>query len=653
MTGADIVRSPIRIGRKQVKNRLFLSAHDTGLTRRGLPTDEMIAYYEARAKGSVGLVVIQAAAVHESAQYWSRILMADRDDIIVPYRRMVGRLRSFDAVVVGQLFHSGRLFHGRGIGGTLPVPIAPSVVPMEAAAMMPRAMTTQEVEETVAQYVAAARRLALADVDGIEVTAAHGYLPWQFLNPATNKRGDRFGGGFDERLIFVRELLGGIRRALGAERIVGLRVSADDGDPAMIPTADVVRICQILEQESLVDYFSFAFGNEGSHSGATHMIPPMDRPAGYVGPAIGRIREQLKTPVLAAGRINDAQTAIRILSEGWADMCGGARAYICDPDFAEKTVSGKFAEVRACIACNQACVGHLEAGYSISCIQYPESGRELEFPAVHRQKPQRKVLVIGGGPAGMKAAAVAAARGHNVVLREAHRQLGGQILLAQKLPRRAEFGGLITNLTRELGATTARVYLNSKVTAETIAADAPDVIVCAVGAQSGLMEIERSTDARVVDSWKVIEDDLDIGSRIAVYDWRADWIGGGVAEKLALQGCHVDLIVNGSRIGDHIQTYVRDMLAGSLHSLRVNLITYGRLFGMEDRTVYFQHSISGEPIIVEDVDALVVCGYHTARNELDGALSSSGVPVLRIGDALAPRTAEEAVLEGLRAARNV
>ena len=282
--------------------------------------------------------------------------------------------------------------------------------------------------------------------------------------------------------------------------------------------------------------------------------------------------------MFVAGRFNQPQNAERMLGAGDADMCAMTRALICDPEMPSKTESGRLDDVRACIGCNQACIGHILLGYPVSCIQHPETGRELQYGTREPAREPRKILVAGGGPAGMKVAAVAAERGHQVTLYERSPQLGGQTLLAQLLPRRAEFGGIVTNLAREVELAGVEVVKNTAVTRELVDVQIPDAVVLATGASPYRPPIEGAEEAHVVDAWQVIRGEANVGSSVVIADWRCDWVGMGLAEKLARDGCRVRLCVNGNFAGQMIQQYVRDTWLGALHELGIEVIPMARLF---------------------------------------------------------------------------
>jgi NADPH-dependent 2,4-dienoyl-CoA reductase/sulfur reductase-like enzyme len=295
----------------------------------------------------------------------------------------------------------------------------------------------------------------------------------------------------------------------------------------------------------------------------------------------------------------------------------------------------------------------MHSGYPISCIQHPVSGREIIYGRFKYVEKPRKVLVAGGGPAGMKAAVVAAERGHDVTLYEQSDRLGGQVLLAQLLPERLEFGGIVTNLLREIELTGVKIVKNTKVTAELVVSEAPDTVIVATGAVPYLPRIEGADEGHVVNVWQVLKNEVQIGSNVLVADWRCDWIGLGIAEKLLREGCRVRLAVNGNMPGQTIQQYVRDRWTAELNRLGVEIITYARLYGVDSDTAYLQQTTNDEAIICKDVDTVVLALGHQSVTELEQALADFTHEVHIIGDCLAPRTVEEAILEGLKVGTSV
>jgi 2,4-dienoyl-CoA reductase-like NADH-dependent reductase (Old Yellow Enzyme family) len=629
-----------------LKNRIMSTGHDTTLPVDGTVNEALVAYQEARARGGVGLIVLQVSGVHETARYTNHVLMATDDASIPGYRRVAEAVHRFDAVLFAQLFHPGREI-AEADGGLLSVAYAPSCVPNERFHVMPRALKRPMIRAIVSGYGDAARRMASAGIDGVEIVASHGYLPSQFLNSRVNLRDDDYGGDLDGRLRFLREVIADIRAKVSERFVVGLRISGTEADAQGLSEEET--LAAILRLVDSIDYVNVTLGNSASLGGAIHIAPPMSSATAYVAPYAANVKRRVGIPVFVAGRINQPQDAEAILARGQADVCGMTRALICDPELPNKTLRGATDDIRACIACNQACIGHFHKGYPISCIQNPVSGRELQFGAPPPARTRRKVMVVGGGPAGMKAAVVAAQRGHRVTLFEARQRLGGQALLAQLLPGRGEFGGLVTNLQRELSVAGVEVCTGSKVDRAMIVKDLPDAVILATGAIPYRPDFAGEGALQIVDAWQILSETVDPGHSVVVIDWRADWIGIGIAERLALSGRSVRLAVSGVAVGETLPFYVRDAAVASLHKLGVSVLPYMRLFGSDSDSVYLQHIVSGEAVVIESVDTLVLCTGHTPVNDLADAIEDLPLEIRLIGDAASPRTAEEAVYEGLRA----
>ena len=644
------VFSPFVLKGIEIPNRIFSTGHDTELGRHGLPGDELIAYQRARAKGGAGLIIVQVVAVHETARYTNEVLLGTSDDCIPHFRRLFAAIRAEGTRAFVQLFHPGRELLGRR-DGVMQVAYSASWSPTERFRIVPRALSGEQIAEIVTGYGQAARRMAEAGAEGVEIVASHGYLPTQFLSAAVNRRTDQYGGSFENRLRFMREIVTSVRRHAPPELVVGLRISSNEYDVGGFEDDSTLEVCKALKDE--FDYFNVIAGTSASASGAVHIAPPMTVANGYLAPFALRLKHAIVRPVFVAGRINQPQEAERILAEGGADMCGMTRAMICDPLMPAKAREGRAEDIRACIACNQACIGHAQLGLSISCIQYPESGRELKFGHRTRTVRPRRVLVVGGGPAGMKAATVAAECGHDVTLYEASRRLGGQANLASQLPHRAEFGGIVQNLSRELERAGARVNLGTTVVAGMLAELRPDVVILASGSVPELPPFEREGSMQVLLAADVISGTAATGGRVVIYDWLADWIGAGVAERLAAEGARVTLAVNGVCPAASIQNYVRDETIARLHRLGVESLPFMRLYGSDDTNVYFIHTASHESVALENIDTLVVAGPNRPTDTLAGAVRSLGIELHIIGDALSPRSAEEAVYEGLLAATSL
>jgi len=637
---------PLQIRGALLKNRIMSTGHDTTLPVDGTVNDALVAYQEARARGGVGLIVLQVSGVHETARYTNHVLMATDDAAIAGYRRVGEAVHRFGAVLFGQLFHPGREV-AEGEGGLQTVAFAPSAVPNERFRVMPRPMKPALIRAIVSGYGDAARRMQAAGLDGVEVVASHGYLPAQFINPRVNLRQDGYGGDLTGRLRFLREVIADVRAKVSDRFVVGMRMSATESDEQGLSEEESLAALSGLADS--LDYVNVTLGNSASAGGAVHIAAPMSFRAGYVAPFAATVRQRLSLPVFVAGRINQPHDAEAILAARQADVCGMTRALICDPELPNKAARGAAEDIRACIACNQSCMGHFHRGVPISCIQNPVSGRELRFGAPAAATLHRRVMVVGGGPAGMKAAVVAAQRGHRVTIFEREKRLGGQALLAQLLPGRAEFGGLVTNLERELHTAGVDIRSDTAVDRDIVVAQAPDVVIVATGAVPYRPPMAGDGGLQIVDAWQILRETAEPGHSVVIIDWRADWIGVGIAERLAQSGRSVKLAVSGVTPGENMPLYVRDVAAATLHRLGVSVLPYLRLYGVDADSVYLQHVVSGAAVVLEAVDTLVLCTGHMADAALGDALEGIDAELWTIGDAAAPRTAEEAIYEGLKA----
>ena len=619
------------------------------MLNNGCPTDSMVAYHEAKAKGGAALTIIEAARVHPSGDSGRPAIRAYDPSCIAGYKKLTTACHGYDCLVFGQLTHPGREMANME-DGTSPVAYAPSAIPNERFHVMPRELSEPIIHEIVMGFRVSAQNLKAAKLDGIEIVASHGYLLGQFLNKNVNKRKDKYGGNFENRYRILDEIIDAVKLGSSSDMLIGVRLSGDEKEFRGIELQETIKIVEKLNKNEKIDYINITAGTSAGLTGSTHIVPSMRFDPGYTLPLAKAIKGATNKPIFVAGRINTPHIAEEALISEAADMCGMTRAIISDPQMPQKAESGRLDEITACVGCNQACIGHMLNGQPISCIQSPETGRELTFGKLKLSAKKRKILVIGGGPAGMKAATVAASRGHRVKLIEASSMLGGQINLAERLPGRSEFGGITTNLANKLQRQNVEITLNTEVSADFVMQEAPEVVILATGGKSFEPLIDGRENAHVVTAWQILEGKANVGSRVAIADWRCDWVGLGLAELLARQGCHVRLACNGMVPGQTVNQYVRDNWLGKLHKLNVQTFTHLRLHGIDSEDAYFQHTLSGEPVILNDVDTLVTAFGAGSVNTLEKELKNNFNSNLHvIGDALSPRTVEEAILDGLKA----
>ncbi|MFT4234423.1 MAG: FAD-dependent oxidoreductase [Microbacterium sp.] len=640
------MNSPLTLRGQTFRNRIFMANHGQGLAQES----DRLEFYRLRAQAGVAMFVTEAYAVVLPTQRPPARTGAD-DSCIPKVRAIVETCRAHGAGVVAQILHQT---HGTAYGpdGVYEMRYAPSDQPDELYRVMPREIRHDEILELVEQFGHTADRMRRAGVNGVEINVA-GYLHWLFLGEKFNHREDEFGGSFEGRMRFLDLTLREMRRRVGEDLILGVRLSGNEGEPGGALSSEILDICHYLDEHGLVDYISLRAGSKDTMEGAPWIVPSMHTPSAYAGGPAKELKKRINTAVFVTGRINTPELAEELVAQGGIAMIGMVRALLADPLFVEKAAAGRGEDIRACIGCNQACIGHFDRNRSISCIQHPQSGRETRYPTrIPLADERRRVVVVGGGPAGMKAASVAAQRGHDVTLFDAGKQLGGQAQLAQSLPGRAEFGGLITNLQSELlrfGADIRR----QEATGEDIRALSPDAVILATGSLPYAPPLEGDFQDMSVHANDVVSGQAKVGGSVVIADWRCDWVGIGVAEMLQAQGRRVRLCVNGETAGELLDRITRYHAIGRLHRAGVEILPYLSIFGADSGTVYFQHIITRDAVVLEDVDTLVLASGMRRHDPLAQELRDFGPALHLVGDCLTPRTAEEAIYDGFRAAMAV
>ncbi|MDP2950336.1 MAG: hypothetical protein Q8P22_12465, partial [Chloroflexota bacterium] len=389
--------TPLKIGSFTVRNRILSTAHATGYGEDGLPSERHLYYWASKSKGGIGLICTEVQPVHPSAATAPMLIHAWKDDCIAPFRKVVDGVHEYGAKIVAQLWHPGRSTSSAydGQAAWAPSPIA-SPLYMET----PHEMTGEEIEEIVHSFGDCARRMREAGLDGVEIHAAHGYLIEQFISPTSNRRLDGYGGDEENRLRFAHEVIDAVRAAAGPDFTVGIRISGDQFEPGGLTIEDMKRIVPKLTASGKLDYVNVSLIGM---LGAT--IAPMYIPPGRFVYLAAAIKQVTDLPVFCIGRINDPVMAEEILANNQADIVGMTRANICDPELPNKARQGRLDEIRRCIACNEGCWGRITNAQPITCAINPSVGREKETE-ITPARLKKRVMVIGGGIAGMEAARV-------------------------------------------------------------------------------------------------------------------------------------------------------------------------------------------------------------------------------------------------------
>src|SRR6266852_3118445 len=432
--------TPIRIGQTVIPNRIAFSAHLTNLAEENLPGPRLTAYYVERARGGCGLIITEEQSVHPSDWAYQPLIHGFDPRVVPAYRRLTRAVHDYDTRIFAQINHNG--MQASSIYSRRPV-LGPSPLPDPIHREMCKEIGPEEIAEIVRGYALVARHVREGGFDGAELQSSHSSLMRQFFSPYYNRRGDAYGGSLENRMRFALEVIHAVRAEVGRDFTLGIRLCGDELIPAGLTLDDVREIARRLEATGQLDYINTSIGE--FHN--LYMVEgSMHTPPGYQLFISAGLREVVKLPVFCTGRIKDPVQAERILREGLADMVGVVRGQICDPEFTRKAREGRTESIRLCISCNQYCIGRMGLNLSLGCIQTPATGNEQRFPVINNphipgvQKRRPTILIVGGGPAGMQAAKVAAQRGFRVKLYERQRELGGQINLLVRVPNRVEFG---------------------------------------------------------------------------------------------------------------------------------------------------------------------------------------------------------------------
>ena len=639
--------SPIALGPVTLRNRVVSTSHQTSLVHDHLPTDDLLAYHEARARGGAGAIFIEATATDPTGLLTAHTIGGFLPEVVPAYRRLADAVHAHDTRLFVQFNHGGR----EQISASPRAPTAaPSAIPSLRFKTEPRALTHAEIDKLIEGYAVSAGHAAQGGLDGVELSISHGYLPAQFLSRQSNRRGDRWAGSMTDRLRFSREILTAMHDAVGSrEMAVGARLSADELTPGGMTIEDCIAAVLDLHQDGLLDFVSLVLGHSAFPAASTWIAPPPPTPSAAIGLPAAAVRAALprSLPVLATTRVVELATADRLISDGVADLIGLTRALIADPELVAKTLAGHTDEVIECIGCNQACIGHYHAGVPIGCAVNARTGRELTLSAVnpHATGRARRLLVIGAGPAGAAAAIEAARAGDDVTLVEREPELGGQLRLAGLAPAHTElWERYLRSTTARLRAAGVTLKLNTEADAQL--AVGYDAVVLATGARPYLPTLP-ATPLEIVPAWDAIRSPRDVAGPVLVADWGGGWDGLDAAERLAGAGREVTLACAGLVAGETLHQYQRNLYLGRLDEQRITILHHHEL-ALDGPALQLRHVFSGAHRPMPEVATLVLAQGRVPADDLWAQLESHPSAV-RVGDVLGPRTLEEAVLEGTRA----
>ncbi len=534
----DPLLQPYRLKHLTLRNRILSTAHEPAYAEDGLPKQRYRLYHAEKARGGIALTMTAGSAVvsRDSPEAFGN-LHAYKDEIVPWLQELSAACHEHGAAVMMQITHLGRRTNWNK-ADWLPV-LAPSPVREPAHRAFPKAAEDWDLDRIVADYAAAAERMQAGGLDGIEIEA-YGHLLDQFWSPATNRREDDLNGALDNRLKFTFRVLDAIRAAVGPDFIVGIRMVADEDWERGLSREEGVEIARRLVASGQVDFLNLIRGHIDSDAALAKVIPIQGTPAAPHLDFCGEVRAETKFPVFHAARIADVATARHAVAEGKLDMVGMTRAHMADPHIVNKVAAGREAEIRPCVGATY-CLDRLYEGHEALCIHNPATSREATMPHVLRPAAERKrAVVVGAGPAGLEAARVLAARGHQVVLFEAASEPGGQLRLAARVPRRRELIGIVDWRMARCSEAGVDFRFNSYAEADEVLAEDPEVVIVATG---GLPNTAIVAGAELaVSTWDILSGDAPIGENVLLYDDNAAHPGLAAAEIIADSGAKLEII---------------------------------------------------------------------------------------------------------------
>jgi 2,4-dienoyl-CoA reductase-like NADH-dependent reductase (Old Yellow Enzyme family)/thioredoxin reductase len=633
MTRFETLFSPFQIGKLELKNRIVMPPMATHFAGEdGSVNERHIAYYVRRARGGVGYITFEHTGVLRQGRASPNMALIDSDQNILPFKKLVEAVQKEDGKIVIQINHAGRQTSASITGSPI---VAPSAIPCPVRMEMPKELSYDEIQKIIEAFGEAALRVKEAGADGVEIHMAHGYLINQFLSPFSNKREDEYGGDADQRMKIALEVLRAVRNKVGADFPVLCRLSADEYVEGGLKLEDSKEIAKALERN----------GADALHvsacvaaSGYLNHPPYYAEEGVFVHLAQG-IKSVVGIPVITVGRIRTPELANQIVEENKADLISMGRALIADPELPAKALQGRMEEILPCISCNR-CIQSIRKG-ALQCAVNPETGREGMFKLKKADRP-KKIWIIGGGPAGMKAAEIAALRGHQVTLYEKQERLGGRFLLAAIPPQKQILKEFIDYLSRQLQKLPVKIVLGKSFHPTLLEKGKPDAVIIATGAKPYFPPLDGIKDSKAISVEEALSDPMRLAKKVLVIG--GGGIGAEVADHLSEKGKEVTLIEMREGIALDLVGHLQHFLNKRLREKGVRILTSTKAIRFEKQGVWVEDPQGTKRL--EGFDSIVIALGSTPDDELVESLKGKVSEVYVVGDASKPREVMEALVEG-------